>query len=226
MHDVELDRLADQPAQQHLQFRQHVVELQRLRAQRLAAREGEQLAHEARRAIGVLLDLHDVLEGRIGRPVIGEQQIGIADDRGQHVVEVMRDAAGELADRLHLLALREILLQRALLGRVEREDGGARALVAAADRRPRRRSAPSARAGAFQRRRRAGAISPSPLAGRGDRMRARPARSRSATRSKIDGRPFGDRSCDAAWREARKGGVGAQHRRLRRRPPRSPSASN
>ena len=37
----------------------------------------------------------------------------------------MRDAAGELADGLHLLALREILLQRALLGGVEREDDGA-----------------------------------------------------------------------------------------------------
>ena len=105
-------------------------QLQRLRPQRLAAREREQLPHQARRAIGVLLDLHDVLEGRIGRPVVGEQQIGIADDRGQHVVEVVRDAAGELADRLHLLALREILLQRALFGGVEREHDRARAFAA------------------------------------------------------------------------------------------------
>ena len=97
---------------------------------RLAAREGEQLPHQPGRPIGVLLDLHDVLEGRIGRAVIGEQKIGIADDRGQHVVEVVRDAAGELADRLHLLALDEILLERALLGGVEGEDGRARALVA------------------------------------------------------------------------------------------------
>ena len=128
---VELDRLADQPAQQHLQFRQHVVELQRLGAQRLTARKGEQLPHQPGRPIGVLLDLHDVLEGRVGRAVIGEQEIGIADDRGQHVVEVVRDAAGELADGLHLLALREVLLQGALLGGVEREEGRARALVAA-----------------------------------------------------------------------------------------------
>ena len=128
--DIELDRLADQPAQQHLQLRQDVVELERLRTQRLAAREGEQLPHQSRRPVGVLLDLHDVLEGRIGRPVIGEQEIGIADDRSQHIVEIMRDAAGKLADRLHLLALDEILLQRVLLGGVEGEDGGARALVA------------------------------------------------------------------------------------------------
>ena len=186
--DVELDRLADQPAQQHLQFRQHVVELQRLRAQRLPAREGEQLPHQPRRAIGVLLDLHDVLEGRIGRPVIGEQQVGIADDRGQHIVEVVRDAAGELADRLHLLALGEILLQRALLGGVEREDGRARALVAlrigGRDEEARRTRG----ARRLQRRRRAARSRPcpgrprrSPRAGRRGRARRR--------RSKIDSRP-------------------------------------
>ena len=130
VRDFKLDLLADQPAQHHLQFRQHVGELQHLRPQRLPAREGEQLPHQSRRAIGVLADLHDVLERGIGRPVIDEQQVGIADDRGQHVVEIVRDAAGELTDRLHFLALREIFLQRALLGRVERDDVGARALAA------------------------------------------------------------------------------------------------
>ena len=100
---------------QHLQFGQHVAELQHLRPQRLPARKSQQLPHQSGGAIGVLLDLHDVLEGRIGRAVIGEQQVGIADDRGQHIVEIMRDAAGELADRLHLLRLCEFLLQVALL---------------------------------------------------------------------------------------------------------------
>ena len=68
-------------------------------------------------------------DGSVGL-MVGEQQVGIADDRGQHVVEVVRDAAGELADRLHLLPLREILLQGALLGRVEREHDGAVAFAA------------------------------------------------------------------------------------------------
>ena len=73
---VELDRLADEPAQQHVQIGEHVAELQHLRTQRLAARESQELTHETGGAVGVLLDLHDVLEGRIGRPVIGEQKIG------------------------------------------------------------------------------------------------------------------------------------------------------
>ena len=68
-------------------------------------------------------------DGSVGA-VVGEQQVGIADDRGQDVVEVVGDAAGELADRLHLLALDEALLQRALFGGVEGEDGRVRAFVA------------------------------------------------------------------------------------------------
>ena len=113
----ELDVLAEQPLQQDRQVGQRVAEREHLRPQRLPAREGQQLPHQAGGAVGVLLDVHDVLEGRVARPVVGEQQVGEADDRGQHVVEVVRDAAGELADRLHLLALRELLLERPLLGR-------------------------------------------------------------------------------------------------------------
>jgi type VI protein secretion system component VasF len=33
-----------------------------------------------------------------------------ADDGGQHVVEIMRDAAGELTDRLHLLRMAQRVL--------------------------------------------------------------------------------------------------------------------
>ena len=141
MHDLELDLLAEQPAEQIAEIGEHVGERQYLRPQRLAPREGQKLAHQIGGAIGVLLDVHDVGEGRIGRPVLGEQQIGKADDGGQHIVEVMRDAAGELADRLHLLALRELDFERLVLGRIEGVDE--EALVAA--RMPRRsRAGPSA----------------------------------------------------------------------------------
>ena len=39
----------------------------------------------------------------------------MADDRGQDVVEVVRDAAGELADRLHLGRLRDLPLELGFL---------------------------------------------------------------------------------------------------------------
>ncbi len=87
------------------------------------------MPHQARRPVGVLLDLHDVLERRIGRLVRVEQEIGRHHDGGQHVVEVVGDAAGELADQLHLLLLRDLGLELALRRGLERIDDG-RFLVA------------------------------------------------------------------------------------------------
>ena len=68
-----------------------------------------------------LIDIRSA-KRRIARLVLEQQQVGEADDRGQHVVEVVRDAAGELAHRLHLLALRELRLELVLVGHVEGVD--------------------------------------------------------------------------------------------------------
>ena len=89
--------------------------------QRLAPREGQQLAHQIGGAVGILLDVHDIGESRVGGPHLGQQQIGKADDRRQHIVEVMGDAGGKLAHRLHLLALRQLQFQRLALGLVDGE---------------------------------------------------------------------------------------------------------
>ena len=53
------------------------------------------------------------------RQLLGEV-LGIAEDDGQQIVEIMRHAAGELTHRLHLLGLGEFL--------IELVDGGALAL--------------------------------------------------------------------------------------------------
>ena len=86
------------------------------RLQGLLAREGEQLAHQVGGAVGVLLDLHDVGEGLVARPVAQQQQIAEADHRRQQIVEVMGDAAGELADRLQAQGLGELGLQPFIAG--------------------------------------------------------------------------------------------------------------
>ena len=83
-----------------------------LRLQRLAARERQQAAIEigaAQRRAQRLVDGF----GRVGIPAdLLAQQVEIADDDGEQVVEVVRQAAGELPDRLHLLALAQLLLQQ------------------------------------------------------------------------------------------------------------------
>ena len=58
-----------------------------------------------------------------------QQKIGRHHDGGEHVVEVVRDAAGQLADELHLLLLGDFILELALCRGFQRIDDG-RFLVA------------------------------------------------------------------------------------------------
>ncbi len=100
---VELDVLADQATQQMGQLGQRVGHAEAPGLKRLLARESEELAHQIGGPVGVLLDLHDVGEGLVAGAVAQQQEVGKADHRRQQVVEIVGDAAGQLADRLHLL---------------------------------------------------------------------------------------------------------------------------
>ena len=59
---------------------------------------------------GGALDLLDVGAARIAGVEAVEDQVGVAEDGREHVVEVVRDAAGEPADRFHLLRLAQLRL--------------------------------------------------------------------------------------------------------------------
>ena len=73
--------------------------------QRLLARERQHALGELRAARGGFVDrLDDRRERRVAGELVG-QNLGHPDDDGEDVVEVVRHAAGELADRLHLLRL-------------------------------------------------------------------------------------------------------------------------
>ena len=102
MLDPELDRLAEQAVEQMRDLGDDVGQLEHLRAQRLLARESEQLPGQAGGAVGVGADLLDVVIVAVARRVAHQHQVAIAEDRGQDIVEIVGDAAGELADRLHL----------------------------------------------------------------------------------------------------------------------------
>src|SRR5579872_4617219 len=129
VHNLETNLLTDQPAQHDGKVAQHFAKIENLRAQRLLARKRHKMPHQAGRAIGALPDLHDVLERWIGRLVRVEQKIGREQDQIEHVVEIVRHAAGELADRVHFLLLDQPALELALLGRLQRIDDG-RLLIA------------------------------------------------------------------------------------------------
>ncbi len=106
----DFNRLADRPAQKIVHSGKKLAEMHHLRLKRLAAAKRQQLACELSAAA-------DTRE-RIGDPALRLlvsydifcQEIDVAGNDLQQVVEVVGDTAGQLADRLHLLGLLQSLL--------------------------------------------------------------------------------------------------------------------
>ncbi len=115
-HD--LDRLVEGRQQQLCDLFEQLVDVDLGRLERLLAGKGQQARRQRGAAIGRFADqLGDGRKRRVVLHGVGED-LDRARDHGEHVVEFVRDAAGELADRLHLLGLDELLLGGALLGDV------------------------------------------------------------------------------------------------------------
>ena len=106
---VDGDPLADRAVDQLEHVLDQLGRRHRVGQQRLGAGEGEQAAGEgggAGRALHRIVEVEFDLAARAVQLAAGE--IEAADDDREHVVEIVRDAAGELADRLHLLDLAEL----------------------------------------------------------------------------------------------------------------------
>ncbi len=91
----------------------------------LLARKGQQPLGErcaALRALQCAID--QATEPRIVGQALA-QQIEVAHHSHQKIVEVMRDAAGELADRLHLLRLTQLFLRLLAGSNLLHQFGGA-----------------------------------------------------------------------------------------------------
>ena len=117
---MQLDVVADEFGQQLADAVDCLVQAQAARLHHLLAAEGQQLPGQRGGAVGRALDFLDVLAAAIVHRQSIQQKIRIAEDRGEDVVEVVRDAAGKTADRLHLLRLAQLRLAQA-----ERGFGGA-----------------------------------------------------------------------------------------------------
>ena len=102
-------RLAERARQQIGHADDQPVGVDRARIERLPAREREQPLGQLRGPLGADQRVVERAFGaRLDHAALGDAEI--ADDDGQQVVEVVRDAAGQLADRLHLLRLPQRLL--------------------------------------------------------------------------------------------------------------------
>ena len=95
-------------------------EIDRGRLQRLAPREGEQALDQSLGALGRLQRAVDQPFLARTAQAVAVEQIEAADDRRQQIVEIVRDAAGELAHRLELLRLAQRVLGEPPVGNVDR----------------------------------------------------------------------------------------------------------
>ena len=73
-----------------------------------------------------LQDFRQVVAKRLRRRRVRERQFGESDDHAELVVEVVRHAAGQAADRFHLLGLAELFLEPPALRDVAHDRDGVR----------------------------------------------------------------------------------------------------
>jgi len=108
--DGEFDVLAEQRVGQFAQGRHHRGQIDHARLVAVAPGEGQQPPGGRRALLRRRQDaLHVSAEFRL-RAELRAQQLRLAHDRGEDVVEVVHHAARQAADRLHLLRLQELVL--------------------------------------------------------------------------------------------------------------------
>ena len=93
-----------------------IVEVDRRAVGHAAARERQQVAHDLAGAHRFLA--HELEVGLVDALRLVEHQLGAADDRLERVVDLVRHAGDELANRREPLAVHELVAQRQILGHV------------------------------------------------------------------------------------------------------------
>src|SRR5262245_27262746 len=102
-----------------------MIELDTLRLERLAPSKSQQMTDQVGATLGGLQGIDQKrLELQADRAAAADEP-EIADDHAQEIIEIVRHAAREAADRLHLLRLDEPLLEALLLGDIGDDDADA-----------------------------------------------------------------------------------------------------
>jgi hypothetical protein len=108
---VDLDRGGNRGAQQPERILDRRLQRHRRARVLLTPAERENLRDQVLGPGARFRDLHEtLLDARLACE-LRAQQLRVSEDRGQDVVEVVRNAARQRADRLHLLRLPQLLLQ-------------------------------------------------------------------------------------------------------------------
>ena len=109
---------SDQAVQHGFHAQEDGIDIQQARLKNLLPAEGQQLSGECGSPLGSFVDLFSVAACVAVSRQILEQKCGVAEDRGEQIVKVVRDTAGELPDRLHSLRLPQLFFKLMLVGDV------------------------------------------------------------------------------------------------------------
>ena len=106
------DVFAKRPLEDRDRLLDGVIQVEGARFQRLLARKGQHALHQLSAALCRFVDLFDHRRdfGIVRDAAAAE--LRHADDHGEDIVEVVGDAASQLANRLHLLGMAQLLFQR------------------------------------------------------------------------------------------------------------------
>jgi len=115
--DRQFDVVADQLSQHAIESIDHIVEIQHDAVFNLIAAEREQLLREASASFSGAKDLLDILTHALALRQCSEQQVGVANDHRQNVVEVVRDTARQPPHEL-LVSVRDQFALPAVFSRV------------------------------------------------------------------------------------------------------------
>ena len=113
---LQRDVLAENARQHFGHVRDDFIQVEAARLHDLAAAESEQLARQGGGAFGGLGHLLGRAGGDTGEGAAGHEERSMAMNDGENIVEIMSDAARELADGLHFLRLTQLILEAFLGG--------------------------------------------------------------------------------------------------------------
>ena len=118
----ELDIFANEAGNELDDILDDGVEIEDARLEDLHAAESEKLASQGGGAVGGAVDLFDFARGGVRRRQDIHQQLGVALDDHEEIVEVVGDAAREAAHGLHFLGLAELFFELMAFADVLRDD--------------------------------------------------------------------------------------------------------
>ncbi len=112
------DVVAEEPEERTLEVGDEAVDLEHGGLERLATAEGEELVGERGGAAGGVADFLDLVGDLAFHSLLRQEQIAVAENGGEKIIEIVRDATGQLSERFHPLGAAGLRLQLATGGHV------------------------------------------------------------------------------------------------------------